>query len=684
MFNRLAALSASLLILTFLVVSCGQYYSEGLIEINSPDGKIKFSFELKEVPEPYPLGDNMYYRVSYNGKELLRDSPLGINFGDAGAVLGHLVIMEVSESSGVDQFEAPFSKQSSVRAEYNETVISLREKNIPAKTFDLIVRAYNDGVAFRFHFPEQEPKFFIPSAKHSGFMKEFAITDEFTGYYFPPDVETLAIFGSILPPHNYENHYTRLKVSDITRDSIAALPMLLLYPDGAAMCIAEAHLTPDYTASFLSGVRNIDDALNTVLMPRSGEKQVKVLGEVPFTTPWRVLMIADHPGKLIESNLILALNEPSKISDISWIKPGKASWDWWSGRVVGKRRGRAQVGAFETSTYEHYIDFAAENGLEYCLIDAGWYGDHVEPEADITTPVPEIDMEHLIQYADSSGVRLLLWLNWESVEKQIDQAFPLYEKWGIAGVKVDYMNRDDQEMIAYYHKVVEKAAQHKLLVDFHGAYRPTGIRRTWPNLITREGVVGLEYLRWSDWANPEHNVTVPYTRMLVGPMDYTPGGFNNATQKSFTPKDVDPMTLGTRCHQLAMFVVFESPLQVLADSPTSYSKEKGLDFLRLVPTVWDQTRFIEGEVGDYIVLARKNGDKWYLGAMTDWDERELEIPLDFLGSGSWKAKAWADGKRAATRPKEVDISEGEVNASEVLPLKMAPGGGYVAVFEPAN
>lgn len=684
MFNRVAVFSASLLLLVLLIVSCGRYYSEGLIEVNSPDGRIEFSFELKEMPAPYPAGDNMYYRVSYNGKELLRDSPLGLNFGDAGVVLGNLVMIEISQSSGVDQFEAPFSKQSSVRAEYNETVISLREKDIPAKTFDLIVRAYNDGVAFRFHFPEQEPKIRIPSAEHSGFMKEFILIDEFTGYYFPPDVEALAIFSSVLPPHNYEKYYTRLKVSEITRDSTAALPMLLLYSNGEAMCIAEAGLTPDYTAFFLSGARNIDDALNTVLIPRLGEKQVKALGEVPFTTPWRVLMIADHPGKLIESSLILALNEPSRISDISWIKPGKASWDWWSGRVVGKRRGRAQVGGYETSTYEHYIDFAAESGLEYCLIDAGWYGDHLEPGADITTAVPEIDMEHLVQYADSQGVRLILWLNWECVDKQIDQAFPLYERWGIAGVKVDYMNRDDQEMVAFYHQVLEKAAQHKLLVDFHGAYRPTGIRRTWPNLITREGVIGLEYLKWSDWANPEHNVTIPYIRMLVGPMDYTPGGFNNATQKSFSPRDVDPMTLGTRCHQLAMFVVYESPLQVLADSPTSYSKEKGLDFLSMVPTVWDQTRFIEGEVGDYIVLARKRGDKWYLGAMTDWDERELEIPLDFLGSGSWKATAWSDGKRAATRPEEVDIVEGEVNAGEVLPVKMAPGGGLVAVFEPAN
>ncbi|RLB12243.1 MAG: hypothetical protein DRG82_17280 [Deltaproteobacteria bacterium] len=681
--KRLATILVPLLIISLWLVSCGKYYEGGTITVKSPDGRIELSFEIKELPAPYLPGKNMYYTVSWDGKQLLRDSPLGLSFGDQGVVLGDLVITTVQENSGVDRFSTPFSKQAEVRADYNEVVVSLREKTIPAKTFNLIFRAYNDGVAFRYHFPEQVPKIKFPSTTHEGFLEEFVLVDEYTGYYFSGDVDAYAMFVPSLP-HNYEGRYFKVKISEITRDSIAALPLLLLYEGGPAVCIAEANLT-DFSALYLTGARDVENALVTRLEPLPGEKEPKVLGKVPFETPWRVLMIAEHPGKLIESNLLLALNEPCAIEDISWIKPGKASWDWWSGRVVSKRRNRVKVGDFSTETYKHYIDFAHEAGLEYTLIDAGWYGDHRDPKLDLTSPLPEVDLEYLVKYADSLGVKLLLWVNWENLKDQMDKVFSFFEQLGIAGVKVDYMNRDDQEMVNFYHEVLQKAAEHHLVVNFHGAYRPAGIRRTWPNLLTREAVIGLEYCKWSDWCNPEHDLTVPYTRMLLGPMDYHMGAFNNATQRSFRPRDLDPMSLGTRCHQLAMYVVYESPLQMLADSPSNYrAKKKGLDFLSLVPTVWDETRFIQGEISDYIVLARKKGDKWYLGAMTDWDERELEVPLDFLGGGNWKAKVWADGKKAATRPEDVKVTEIEITPGEPLSIKMAPGGGYVAVFEPAQ
>ena len=683
MYKRLAAIPATLLALSLTMFSCGSYVSQGMVSLKSPDGRIELNFELKAMPEPYMQGENMYYKVMRDGKALLRESPLGMNFGGYKAALGDMLIMGLNQTSGVDDFDTPFSKQSHVRLEYNEVTVTLREKSIPAKTFDLIFRAYNEGLAFRYHFPEQEPKISIPSAKHSGFITDFILVDEYTGYYFAQDVDVNCMFTTPLPPHQYESHYAGIKLSQITRDSTAALPMLIRVPEGPALCIAQAELV-DYPAFYLTGARNIENAFNTMLVPLPGEKEVKGIGKVPFSTPWRVIMIADNAGKLIESNLILALSSPQKLEDISWIKPGKASWDWWSGKVVGKSRGRVQAGGFETSTYVHYIDFAREAGLQYCLIDAGWYGGDQNPDEDITAPVLTVDMEYLTRYADSLGVKLILWLNWENVSKQIDAAFPLYEKWGIAGVKIDYMNRDDQEMVAFYQTVVEKAAQHHLLVDFHGAYPPTGMRRAWPNLITREGVLGLEYNKWSDWASPEHDVTIPYTRMLVGPMDYTPGAINNSTRKSFNPRNIDPMSQGTRCHQLAMFVVYESPLTVLADSPDNYRGEKGLDFIKVVPTVWDETRFLAGEVSQYIVLARKSGDKWYLGAMTNWDPREVEVPLDFLGSGNWKAKVWADGVKIDKNPSDVDVLQLEVNSGAPLAIKMGPGGGFAAVLEQAQ
>ena len=680
MYNRLAALPALMLITALSTISCGKYASSGSLPLKSPDNRIEVTFDLKEIEAPYPEGINMYYQLKFDNTQILRESPLGINFGPAGGVYGDVVILGVKNSSGVDQFDTPFSKHSSVQAEYNELTVSLRQKTIPAKTFDIIFRAYNDGVAFRYYFPVQEPDLKFPSAEHIGFLEEFIVTDEFTGYYFPEDVSIYAAYTTVTPPHNYERWYLPGKISQVTRDSTAALPMLAIYPDGKALCIAEADLE-GYPASYVHGVRNLENAITTQLIPLPGENEAKARGKMPFETPWRVLMLADQPGKLIESDLIMTLADPSKLSDVSWIKPGKASWDWWSGKVVNKTRGRATEGGFETATYEHYIRFAAEAGLEYCLIDAGWYGEHQDTTGDITKPLDTVDMPYLVHLADSLNVKLILWINWERVNRQMDQAFPLYQQWGISGVKVDYMDRDDAEMVDWYEKVVEKAAQYKLLVDFHGAFRPDGLRRTWPNLITREGVIGLEYVKWSNWANPEHDVTIPYTRMLVGPMDYTPGGFQNTTEKGFSPRNLDPVVPGTRCHQLAMFVVYESPLTVLADSPSNYRGEKGFEFIRQVPTVWQDTRFLAGEVANYIVLARKNGNKWYIGAMTDWDGREVEVPMDFLGGGNWKMKAWVDGAKTDSRPTEMDVIEMQVNPAAPLAIKMAPGGGFAAVLE---
>ncbi len=686
MFKRLSAAAASMLIAVLAITSCGEFHDTGEVSVKSPDGKIEMVFALKEMQEPYPTGSSMYYTVSYQGKRLLTESPLGLQLGDAGTLSANLLIMAVTDTSGTDQFNTPLGKQSSVTAEYKETRITMRQKEIPAITFELIIRAYNDGVAFRYYLPEQEPEINFPSADHSGFMKDFILGHELTGYYFPGDEVAFPMYQIMLPPHNYEAPYAKGLISDISRDSTVALPLLVQYSDGTAMCIAEANLD-QYPASYVVGSRLIDNALTASLMPLPGEKQVKGTGVVPFETPWRVLMIGESAGKLIESDLIQALSDPSQISDASWIKPGKAAWDWWSGKVVRIRRGRATEGKFETSTYEHYIDFAAENGLEYSIIDDGWYGEGRNPEEDATTPVDSVDMPHLVQYADSLGVRLILWVNWEclmagndSTFDKMEKVFATYQQWGIAGVKIDFMDRDDKKMVDWYRKTLELAAGHKLMVDFHGAIRPDGLRRTWPNLITREGVLGLEYTKWSEMAGPEHNVTIPYTRMLVGPMDYTPGGFNNTVEGKFTPRFINPEVMGTRAHQLAMFIVYESPLQVLADSPSSYGGEDGLDLIREVPTVWDETRFVEGTPGDYIVLARRKGEVWYLGGMTDWEGREIEISLDFMGAGNWKARVWADGSKADKNAEDLDTMELEVDTGAPLAIKMAPGGGFAAIL----
>jgi alpha-glucosidase len=381
--------------------------------------------------------------------------------------------------------------------------------------------------------------------------------------------------------------------------------------------------------------------------------------------------------------MVVNLNPPSAIADTSWIKPGKTSWDWWSGS-------RAENVPFKsgmnTATMKHYIDFSARNRLEYMLIDAGWAKPGTGPNdsgSDLTQTNPNIDMPELLAHAKSKNVRLWLWAHWADIDRQIDEVFPLFEKWGVAGVKIDFMDRDDQWMVNWYRRVARKAADHKLLLDFHGAYKPDGIRRTYPNVLTREGVMGLEYLKWSARITPKHNVTIAWTRMLAGPMDFTPGGFENVTPAEFVSRSRAPMVMSTRSHQTALFVVFESQFQMLADHPGAYEDQKELDFLRAVPATWDETRVIAGQPVKYIVIARRRGAEWYLGGITD-DAREIEVPLSFLGSGSYAADIYSDAPDAATQPKNSLREQRRVDGKSVLKMKLAPGGGFAVRFTAAR
>ena len=382
--------------------------------------------------------------------------------------------------------------------------------------------------------------------------------------------------------------------------------------------------------------------------------------------------------------------------DTSWIKPGKTAWDWWCcQKVVGEDF----EGAMDNRTMKYFIDFAAEYDLEYMLIDAGWYGsisgdwfdyeNLSKPHYKLTQSIPEINIPELVKYANSKGVDIILWLHWFHTVKQMNEAFPLYEKWGVKGVKIDFMNRDDQDMVNLYRDMIKKAAEHKLLVDFHGAYKPTGIRRTYPNLITREALMGLEWLKATDRIDPEYDCIIPFTRMLAGPMDYTPGGFTNVTRKQFKVHPdgwgsrVPPMVLGTRCHQLALFVIFESPLQMVADHPAIYRENRESEFIKHVPSVWDETRVLNAKVSDYVTIARKQGEEWYLGSITDWNPRELTVSLDFLGEGDYVAEIYADGVNANTNAKDVESSKYLINKHKVLKIKMAPGGGHAVRLYPS-
>ncbi len=376
------------------------------------------------------------------------------------------------------------------------------------------------------------------------------------------------------------------------------------------------------------------------------------------------------------------LNPPSEIADTSWIKPGKTSWDWWSGSVAKNVSFKTGM---NTDTMKHYIDFSSQNGLEYMLIDAGWAKRGSGPNdsgSDLLATNPEIDMPALLDYAKQKKVRLWLWAHWTDVDRQMDEAFALFEKWGIAGVKIDFMDRDDQWMVNWYRRVAKKAAEHKLMLDFHGAYQA---RRPAAHLSQRPDARGSDGPRVLEMERPHH----PEAQRVAGlhadarrPHGLYAGAFNNVTRAEFQPRNEYPMVMGTRAHETALYVVFESPFEMLADYPGSYQDQKEIDFLRAVPTTWDETRMLNGHPTDYITIARRRGSEWYVGSITDWNPREFDLPLSFLGSGSYTAEIYADAPDAATQPKNTVKESRQVDAKTVLKVKLAPGGGCAIRLRP--
>ena len=637
------------------------------LSVISPDGKIKVEVALKANPQPYLPGERAYYRVSYQGIEVLRDSPLGLDFVGARPLERDFEILGSKRESHEETWENAFDVKRQMPNHYNQLTISFRERQAPNRQWDLIFRVFNEGVAFRYFLPQQPA------------LSNFVLAAENTGFYFPPDSTGFALnMGKFNTPN--EGEYWHISLSDIKPSSIINLPLLVHIAGGAWAGLLEADLT-DYSGMYVGGVAGFENALLSKLSPTRERMDQVVIGSTPKNTPWRVLLVSARPGALIENNyVVLDLSAPCALRDTSWIQPGKAAWDWWSGsfaRNVDFKPG------MNTPTMKHYIDFAAAHHLEYMLVDAGWYPAQDYTHAlDILHHVPEVDIPDIVAYGKQKGVKVLLWLYWSALDKQMDEAMSLYEKWGVAGIKVDFMDHDDQEMVNFYERCVRKAAEHHLVVDLHGAYKPTGLRRTYPNLLTREGVMGMEYSKWSERVTPQHDVTIPFTRMLAGPMDFTPGAFNNAARGRFVARNLEPMSQGTRAHQLAMYVVYESPLVMLSDYPEAYDHNPGMEFLDKVLTVWDDTKVLNGEPAEYVTIARRHGDAWYLGSMTNWDARDWKLPLDFLGQGTYEAQIFADGPDADTVGTSLTVSKKRVSAGQTLDVHLAPGGGLAVIFTP--
>jgi alpha-glucosidase len=654
-----------LIALAAAVCALGQQSSD-LLTVASPNGQIQFQLFLTRQPDPSLPYNRLAYQVTFKGKKLMDTSFLGLDIQDQ-PILGVNVGLETSKTGSVDQtYTVPAGKTRTIRDHYNSLVAQYLQDSTLGRRITVEVRAYDDGVAFRYVVPWSNP------------LVEMPIVDEVTEFNFAQDAETYPlILKDFQTP--YEDQYNRVTLSGIHPDSLIGLPFLVDQPGVGWVAVTEADID-NYSGMYLKHEEG--RIMVSTLAPRPDEPMLAVRTSAPMTCPWRVLLIGSEPGRLIESNIVGNLNPPSAIADTSWIKPGKTAWTWWSGTQAD---GVNFSPGMNTATIKRYLDFAADSKLEYMLIDEGWAapGEGNLP-ADITRAIPAIDMAEILRYAKSKGVGVWLWLHWTSVERQMDEAFALYEKWGVAGVKIDFMNRDDQSMVDFYHRMAKTAADHRLMVDFHGAYKPDGMSRTWPNVITREAVMGLEYSKWSARITPDHDVMLPFTRMLAGPMDYTPGGFDNVTPAEFQPRDIKPMVMGTRAHQLALYVVFDSPLMMVSDYPEAYKGQKDFEFIKEVPSSWDETHVVSGKVGEFVTLARKKGADWYLGAITNWDSREVNIPLEFLGAGEYIAEIYSDAPDAAVNPKHTTIEQRRVTASTLLKVNLAPGGGVAVRFSPAK
>jgi alpha-glucosidase len=626
--------------------------------VASPDGTVEMTVTT---------GGRLEYAISLGGRPLVEPSGIALRLGDGTIVGPDSRVIERTRREVHDWLEPVVpEKQSRIGDHYNELCLRF------FGGWGLDVRAYDDGVAFRF-VVEREGEIIVGAEEMS---LTLAGDPEI---WFPTEESFLT---------HSERLYERVHSTEIGPGTMASLPVLAAWEGGPKLAITESDLR-SYPGLYLggTGTRRLVGVLPAypAAEEQVNDRTVRVAGREPFlartegprTFPWRVFVVAKEDADLVRSTIVWRLARPLELDDTSWIRPGKVAWDWWNALNVS---GVDFDAGLNTDTYRYYVDFAAEHGIEYVILDEGW-----SDPADLWSLNPNIDLESLFAYARERGVGLIPWVVWKTLDDRLEEALDRFAEWGAAGIKVDFMQRDDQPMVEYYWKTAAAAAERHLLVDFHGAYKPAGLRRAYPNVLTREGVRGLEHVKWSPYPTPEHDVTLPFIRMLAGPMDYTPGAMLNATEDQFKPVFDRPMSLGTRVHQIAMYVVYESPLQMLADSPSNYLREiECTEFIAGVPTVWDETRVLAASVGDYVVVARRRGNTWFVGGMTDWESRRLSIDFGFLGSGRWQMVAFADGANASRDPRDYRRSERTVDATEELELLLAPGGGWAARVEPLD
>lgn len=629
------------------------------LSISSPDGKLKFS--LKVTPE------NISYEVNYKKQPLVENSSLGFSF-DNGEFGSNLKVGKVRRKSIDETYELVVGKVSTARNHCNEMVVPLQEKVSPGRLINLVVRAFNDGIAFRYEFPEQEG------------WNSYVMYDEKTQFRLSGNPMALLMY---LPGYinTHEGVYTHTGYDKIAKKRLIEMPVTLEFENGVFMSITEAAIR-DYAGMYLVKEK---DAFAGKLSPRLGQEKIKVeINEFPHRTPWRVISVSDRIGGLLETNILTSLNEPCKIEDTSWIKPCRTTFTWWNGNVVPDST-FSPGNNFETNKY--YIDFAARNGLDahgiYGYAETPWYYDDnfnfgwAGPNADITRPIPCLNMPRIADYAKSKGVGIHLWVHWRPLYDKLEEAFALYEKWGVKGLMVDFLDRDDQEMIRIQEDILKAAAKHRLFIQFHGSSKPSGLTRTYPNEFTREGTLNYEVCKWDTLVNADHDISIPFTRLLAGPADYHLGGFRALPRSKFKIQYVNPYVMSTRCHMMAMYVVLENHLTSLCDKPEAYEGQPGFEVLRTVPGTWDEISVPLAEFNKYVTVARRSGTDWWVGTLNDGTARTLNLKLDFLGDGKYQAEIYTDAPDVDENPNHLNKETRTVTRKDVIELPLAADGGSV-------
>lgn len=638
--------------------------------LRSPDEKLLVTIET---------GNGISYTLKHDGDLLLDRSEIGMYMTDGTVFGGYLNVKKASTRTVSETIKAIMYKKAEIKDEFNELTLKFKD-------FSLIFRAYDDGMAYRFVSHKEEAYNVDYETAQFNFAKDWNMW----AAYVCQHTETLESQYY----NSFENQYSYTPISEWNKDRLAFLPLMVEGPKGKKIVVTESDLF-DYPGMYLynkdSGKKLTADFAPYPKEVRQGghnNLQLEVQNRHPYIArcigndkfPWRIVAVSEDDIQMADNDMVYRLARPADpASNWSWVKPGKVAWDWWNDWNI---KGVDFKSGINNDTYKYYIDFASENGIEYVILDEGW---SVNGEADLFQVVPEINLTELVRYAANRNVGLILWAGYWAFDRDMEKVCKHYSSMGIKGFKVDFMDRDDQHMVQFHQRAAMTAAKYKMLVDFHGTYKPSGLNRTYPNVINYEGVHGLEQMKWS----PEnvdqvtYDVTVPYIRMMAGPMDYTQGAMRNASRGNYRPVNSEAMSQGTRCRQLAEYVVFESPLNMLCDSPSNYMKEKEcLEFIAEIPTVWDETKGLCGEVGKYIAMARRSGSDWYVGAMTDWSDRGLTLDLSFLPEGNYSVVLYRDGVNADRIACDYRKETINLPADRQLKIKMAPGGGFAAKIVP--